>query len=107
MHTRLRFSFSHRPVFYVFLLIFSVVQLNAKSPRTFTPHTITQMTKEKFEAPVDKRLLARKAEAVEVATAARSLDRSLSSKLEPPHTWRYKRRCRSPMTTAGFLHLTV
>lgn len=67
MHARLHRSFSHKSLLYIFLLIFFIAQLNAV-PRTFTPQRITQMTKEKFEAPVDKRLLARKAEPATVVT---------------------------------------
>ncbi len=79
MHTRLRFHFTHQSVLYVFLLLFFVAQLTAKAPRTFTPQTITQMTKDKFAAPIDKRLLARKAEPV-VTTEPKVVDATESGK---------------------------
>lgn len=70
MHARLPLSFFHKPILYVFLLICFVIQLQAKAPRTFTSQTITQMTKDKFAAPVDKRLLARKNEAATASEAS-------------------------------------
>lgn len=75
MHTRLRFYFTHQLVFHAFLLVCSIITIESKAPRTFSPQTVTQMTKEKFMGPVDKRLLARKSEAA-IATA--------DSKIESP-----------------------
>ena len=63
MHTRLQCYFRPQPVFHALLLVCFVATLEPKSPRTFSPQTVTQMSKEKFMAPIDKRLLARKPQA--------------------------------------------
>lgn len=62
MHTRLRFYFTHQLLFYTLLIVCCVATLESKAPRTFSPQTVTQMSKERFMGPVDKRLLARKSE---------------------------------------------
>lgn len=51
------------------MLICFVTKLESKgSPRTFSPQTVTQMSKEKFLAPVDKRLIGRKVQAEQSKT---------------------------------------
>jgi outer membrane protein assembly factor BamD (BamD/ComL family) len=61
MLTRLRQDTTLHLAMYAFLSIFSVTMLESRAPRTFTPQTVTQMTQERLNKPVDKRLLARNA----------------------------------------------
>lgn len=74
MHSRLQRYFTQQPVFYALLLVCFVVTLEPKTPRTFSPQTVTQMTKDKFLAPVDKRLLARKTQTAVVAVDPKLTD---------------------------------
>ncbi len=99
MHTRLQRYFRPQPVFHALLLVCFVATLEPKSPRTFSPQTVTQMSKEKFMAPIDKRLLARKPQAAVVAVDPKVVDaQATEDAIEPQGTKKRKHKKRNKET---------